>query len=587
VPLVPKALLRRRKINALTAPGDLLGTKKSARTNLRFSHGIFYAIGLFIVTVLVGLIAVGDGLTSPVLWADDGNWLAPPVIPDTASGGLSPRDFVLRTLLEFGGISLLRIHFLALHGLSVVLLFWVSRPILGSRLAVLPALMFGVFWFDPRLGIFVIGSEGPPSAIWVVGLFGLFLLFMYRHDRRTRVTASVLLGVVAILAVDNAFYAPLLGFMPFFWTGLATISSAVPVRGGLFGIVATAPAFAYALSQRLSSPNHYFSLGWTESSVVGVVQNFPRFLELFVKPSQLPFIAIAVLLAALIVAQGHKFVQMQKLYLFLAGSQRLRETVGGKSEKKSALVILAAAIILMGSTVLPILVVSNTPYDGRYSWAAGASVIILTLTIVPLVARRLFALRVVALLAATFIIFGFFERLEVQNKEVAEHSAGAPRLEALVNNQQSLWPRGSQIVILTDNLACCGRFNHWSSGNLRSISGREDITGLIGRVSQLNPAPLVTEWRHDGWWHETEPGRLGRSLMKGLEVNAGPLFLYDLDREEFQRPLPVHFTNGSCEISVEPGESIMLDRTEEDERESAFVWGVEDCGSDDFSERDF
>lgn len=557
---------------------------KSAGTNLRFSHGSFYTIGLFIVTVLVGLFAVGDGLTTPVLWADDGNYLAPSVSPTTPSGGLSPRDSVLRILLEFGGMSILRIHFLALHGLSVVLLFWVARPILGPRLAVLPALMFGVFWFDPRIGIFVTGSEGPPSAIWLVGLFGLFLLFIYRHDRRTRVTSAALLGIVAILSVDSASYAPLLGFMPFFWTGLATISSAVPVRGGLFGILATAPAFFYALSQRLSNPNHYFSLGWTESSVVGVVQNVPRFLELFVKPSQWPYVAIAVLLAVLLVAQGHKVLPMQELYRFFAGSHRLRETLGGKHEKKSALVIFAAALMLAGSTVLPILVVSQT-YGGRYSWAAGASLIILMLTLIPLVARRLFALQVVAVLSTMFIAFGFFERLEVQSKEVADRSAGAARLQALVNNQQSLWPRGSQIVILTDDLACCGLFNHWSTGNLRSISGREDITGLIGRDSQLNPAPLVTEWRFGGWWHETESGRLARSRMKGLEVNAGPLFLYDLDREEFERPLPVHFTNGSCGLPVEPGESIMLDWKDEDEPERAFVWGVEDCGADDFSER--
>lgn len=545
----------------------------------------FLPVLLFLGTFALGVVAIWPGIGAGVLWQDDGNYLAggkTEVHTDPSPLGL--RSPILSQFLSFG-VPTMRLLFIGIHSVTVAVLYLFARPFLGTIIAIIPSVMLAAFPFDPRVGLFVIGSEGPPTAFWMVATALVFLLFLKAHEQSSRLMFALWIGLFALLSVDNAFYSPLLAFLPLIWTALATVLKAVPWRQGLPGILATAPAFLYAGAKRLIDPNHYFTIGWTETSVAGVVGNLPRVAELFVDSTELPYLFLAIILSALLAATYEK--SRIKNPSKVRGGSILRYGLPSSPplSQPSMVVLLLATLSLLGSAVLPVAVVSVS-YGGRYSWSIGVALLLLGIVLVSMLRRFTFALRTIAVLSIGFILIGTGQRIDGQRQEVASNAVAIKNIETVLKEESASWPLGSQIVLVTDGLACCGRFNHWSTGNINHLTDRVDLTALIGGRKSLSATPLVSEWKHAGWWRQLDNGAMSRIGMKGLVVGEGPLFLYDLDGEHISEALEVKFKGESCSISVLPGTPIgPATAGQESGSQEAFIWKVDSCMADDSSSR--
>lgn len=545
----------------------------------------YYPTVLLLGTFALGVVAIWPGIGVGVLWADDGNFLAGGRREvNISSAPLGLRDPVLSQFLALG-VPTMRLLFIGIHSVAVAALYLFALPFVGRMLATIPAMMLAAFPFDSKMGLFVIGSDGPATAFWMIVIALSFVLFLRANEQASQLVFALWTGLLALFAVDNAGYSPLLGFLPLFWMVLAGGLKAVPWRPALTGMLATGPAFLYAGVQRLFSPNHYFGIGWTETSVSGVIGNIPRVAKIFVETNDLPYLLLAIVLSALLAATFERARAGNPPKVSGAAMKGVIPPAFPPLSHPSMVVLLLAAISLVASAVLPVLVVSVS-YGGRYSWSIGVAVLILGLILVSMLRRFTFARRTIAILSIFFILIGTVQKIDTQRQEVARNAVAIQSIETFLKAESASWPLGSQIVLVTDGLACCGKYNHWSTGNINSLTGREDLTALIGEKKNLSGNPLVSEWNHGGWWRQLENGAMSRIRMKGLVIDAGPLFLYVLDGKNMSEALEVKFEGESCALSVPPGASIGSATADQKSlSRGAFIWKVDSCLAEDSSSR--
>lgn len=535
-------------------------------------------VALFLVDVAFGLWVVQPGLASKSLWRDDGNHLSglwP--LPDSYFAGLSLRGPIFR-LFENLDILFLRLWFISIHAAVVVALYVLFARLLSKKTAVLVALIFSTLWFDPMFGLFVIGSEGPATSLWMVALVLLFDRFMTAHGRESRINSALLLGVTAFVSVFNAFYAPLLGAMPFIWIGFAAVFRVIDRTFFLWGLLAGLPALIATAIYRITNPNHYFGLGWTETSVSGAWGNLSRLRAMFFSSETFPWeiILALIVLSVLLAAADY----------FFGGGRTNRQEFGTLGlDARRSLVLVLVALSLAVTVIAPVLMVS-VPYAGRYSWAIATASLMLVGFILFFFKGFRFANAGVFSVLICLVVFGGFTRFETQRATIEANLVAEEKLKILVQHEAGGWPIGSQIVVITDKFSCCGRFNHWSTGNLASLSGRDDLKALIGPREELSRLPFVTLWLREGWWVATHSGKLKREPMKGLEVGGGGIFVYDLDQPDFMRPMSVNFLGPQCELFLSPGSSVLgAHRSRSISDLPDLVWTVDSCLAADNSAR--
>ena len=180
--------------------------------------------------------------------------------------------------------------------------------------------------------------------------------------------------------------------------------------------------------------------------------------------------------------------------IVLRGSPGTETTSGArlrgilKSEEVWSLVACA------GLTFVPGLVVTN--YATRYVvlsflFLATAAVIIglrILETLPPSKPRLRVGVGVLFLVAIGSVVSGH----QLRSEQYGRFLTSFEYIEAIVARDGDDWAAGAQVVIALENteLSPTSGYNHWSTSYLRYLSGRSDITGLIGPVGLASSGTL-------------------------------------------------------------------------------------------------
>ena len=103
-------------------------------------------------------------------------------------------------------------------------------------------------------------------------------------------------------------------------------------------------------------------------------------------------------------------------------------------------------------------------------------------------------------------------------------------------------PTSGQLLIFYNNslIDVAYAYNHWSTYLIQLATGRKDITGLIGRQSNMNDDPFAGSYAdHDKkYWTKSKKKTL-RKKMFGLDENR-PLQIWDLSNYTARQLFCIH-----------------------------------------------
>lgn len=500
-----------------------------------------------IVTLALAVSASYTGLTfvsvtqfvlSDLLIADDASFLA------KAAAGL-PVQYVradialVQLAAKFGSIPAAK----ALSVLSaavaaaVIALFLglVSRRLILSGMAGLTLLIYPI---SSTPGVFATGAHAYYAAPFAAATV-LILWLGWVFNRRHSALAVGMSGTSALMASALSPTAILFPGVPFL---LILLWSAVdwPGRKAFYAGLTAALLPTLAAIMLGFTGYHYQELtGWVDVAPSVVLSNLGTALALVAAPIEQAGSAVRMVYGlALISVVGAVGTAL----------------ISGRRERQAAVVtrpqqewFAAGLFMIVGSALAfgPGSVV--TAYDARYlvlpflfAGSAGLLAVLWAGASRHLGTQASLAIGLLLFISASSLNADTMRR-NLYGPYISTHR----QLEELVASESQGWGSRAQVVIMVPESlpSPSSGFNHWSTWYLRNLSGRIDITALIGKVEWLAPDPFVSKYRDHGpeYWRVVS-GRSQRVKMKGL-LRDRPLYTYTVDRQGANERQVVAFAN--------------------------------------------
>jgi hypothetical protein len=486
---------------------------------------------LFIVGLAVALsyaaltlVSVKSFLVSPMLWEDDGMLLprAAAGVPITSSrweGGL------VNAAASFGSVTLAKSLGIVTTAIAAaflaVFLAKVSRRPALSGVAALAVALYPIY-FAP--GVFAIGSHPYFAAPWAV-LAVAVLWLGWVHEARRSVLAVAASGVLVSLAAAFSPAAMLFAVLPLLFVAIWSVFN-WPGRRKFWRAVGASLLPLIALPALGLTGYHYTGIvGWVEVSPATVAESVSSSMNAAVAPAAKSGLwaqgAFVVALALLIAAVGASLLTLRRTKERPHIEHRLRQEQAGGV----LLLVLGAALAFGPGSVV-------TSYHARYLvlpfiFILAATILCLLVVVPPqaTLATSLAALGMLLLIAGSAV-----SATTIRSDDLKPYLATHRQVQNIVADEAGQWDENAQVVVVLPPGAPVATFgfNHWSTWYLRSISGREDITGLVGQREWLATDPFVREYTdHAPEYWTVIQGRSMRVKMKGI-THDRPLYVYEV-----------------------------------------------------------
>jgi len=466
-----------------------------------------------------------------------------------ASGFLHQDDAILVGAPLFGGKILMPTNFLhywiiyALSASSSMLIvksyIWLSISIILGSFYFIVSRLSGLKWPSAALAIifvfypvsvdqsFFVSGAHPTAA--TAAFFVYLVLLLFQLTRGLRAGARFNFGVAALQAIvlyASGLISPTYNLAPF----LLLISTAaylisakawrdrIHMRIGL-GLILIAILPAALQIGNLNNFHYANAPGYVSYSLNTMVSNLRIALETIVvypfrgRPA---FAALYIILLLAVAA------------IFGFALTRPRKTSARSAELRARLRIAASmgAVLIVSAALLfgpPSIVTSFVSRYALPAYMSGALLIaiFLSIALAGVYARRrlIRAAFNLLLISAAFLVSTHYI--------VATRAALKPRIASHELIADALggrtWrPDDQVLIVLPEKSADNSGLNHWSTWQIRTITGQRDIIGLIGKESRLADLQrnglFVDKYRdHGGEYWKTISGRATRLKMMGLE----------------------------------------------------------------------
>lgn len=493
----------------------------SMLASLRF----YLLVGLATIGVL--LISESAHIFTDALYNDDGWWVGIPFVGGDSNAPDGYRlfhEFIFAIGSTTGSVVLLRLLLVLSHAIAAILLArlliefrW--RPSLAALISIavlsLPIFLSQHFFVSAShsilalpfalSGILLLNSGAPLGCMRQVGCYCLGAIFI---QLATWLSPIFTVFPILILLVPLVCWQQAIKH----WLGVACY-------------LAISSLVLYMLAQALLFSPHEYTLheGWTEISITQ------------------PFVSLSGVLNIIWrrVIAGPLLVQ----YLLLVGVVMLLASVlmvfGRGLHKRSSSTQAGAVagyrmagLLLLCSAMSMAPVVFLTFVSDRYCFIP----MVFGLSAVFVLLRQMMASEVPRGLAIPGLLLLIIGNTITASVAKANILVGFGDLHVemaeLLEVESSSWKADAQILVLVDSaLEGNGPANgyiHFSTGYLRYVSGRKDITGLIGPVSAAN-GPVFAKTpdvfgEGDDYWHVVD-GKHRRMVMVGLIADR-PLYAY-------------------------------------------------------------
>lgn len=501
------------------------------------------ALTAFAVVVAVWLLVAGRFTFSSLLVEDDAIYVPRALFGDPIDDEwtVSITEPLLDVTTQlFGSVvapKLLSVGMAGLFAAAVaVLLAVVSRR---RALSVLAASVIVTYPITDEIGVFALGAHPYFAGAAVIVSAHLFLvrsgLGWPVLGPRVALASSAAFALAAMALSPVATLMPL---APLAWV-LATAPgsgrgrSAVAVDAGIAAVPAVAAAGLGLFSY------HYQSMpGWTDTSIGSGLDSLASAIAAVGAPvadatagTRLLYAGALAVVACVAVVEG-----LRRRGSSADGRTDIARTGGDPAPGR--LLVDAAVVLVVGGALTfgPGFAAAN--FQPRYAVLPFTFVVVAAAALLLRAVGRSGVPVLVGALAL-LLVLGGVRAGQVMSLAHAPALATHDQIAGLVAEEVAHWRPDAQVVLLLpdDEIVPTYGFNHWSTWSLRALTGRADITGLIGKEAWLSDDPFVDRYRDHGdeYWTVVE-GRSRRIPMKGL-VRARPLYTYALDPRGEWTPL--------------------------------------------------
>lgn len=526
-------------------------------------------MGVFAIGAVLVCTATFPYLTSDFLYGDDPILVGAPLFGENI---LMPKNFlhywIIYALSAFS--SLLVVKSFIWVSISVVLssFYFIVSRLSGLKWAA--AALAATFVFYPvsvDQSFFVSGAH--PTAATAVFFIYLVLLVL-QFERGLQAGAGFNLGVAtlqAIILYASGLISPTYNLAPF----LLLISTAaylmaekarqgrIDLRIG-FGLIFIA-ALPVALQIGNLSNYHYAAVeGWVSYSPDRIFSNFRTAVEMIVvdpfreHPGFAALYILMLLLLGLTVAFGFAVARPRA-----AGNPSIASGVRLEVALAMGVVLIVSSALLFGPSSI---VTSFLPRYAIAPYMCAALLIAIILSVVSAKIRRRhipagYATNILLLAAATI---GAIHYVTATRDALKPYIASHNLIANAVRGRT--WKPDDQILILLpeESAESTMGFNHWSTWQLRVITGQSELIGLIGRESRWADLQrnglFVNEYRdHGGEYWTTLNGRATRKRMMGLERDRA-LYAFRPGTNGKLVPATVAIWEGDAVSVTPPGERV-------------------------------
>ena len=490
------------------------------------------ACGFAVVVVTTALLVWSEyqHLASGALIQDDGWWIGVPLVRGEVATPSSYRLFheAIYFAAAVGSPVALRLALVLLHAFAACGLFFIFLRIQTSAIvAAIGSVSIMTLPIFSGQHIFISASHSLAALpVAMVSLLALVNTGSGGQLRRS-IMLIVLTGGMILATKISPIYslAPLLVVLgPPIFLGFRNW---LPLP--LIVYVASSSAVVYVLVDLLLlTPHVYTGLpGWTDISVDRLFGNLFRVWGLIWRRVTAGPAAVDMLLIV-----GSVLL----LSALVLSALRRGRPIGVIAWRLFAVLMIASALTVAPAGFLTFI---SDRYCHTPTFFGASACLALFLTFLDGV--RADRLAVVGLTCVSFANVGAMvttqDSLHVQVAELHDE------MQALVQREKDGWPEDSQVVLLIDGLTerhgPTNGFIHFSTGYLRYLSDRDDIVGLIGKLSSVDGEPFVATpnvfGTGPGYW-ATIKGKYQRLKMVGVRRDR-PLFSYALDEQKRFQPV--------------------------------------------------
>jgi hypothetical protein len=490
------------------------------------SHRRLAVVG-FAVALSYGtltLVFVKPFLLSAMLFADDA-MILPRAAADVPISSARWEVTLVNLATSFGSITLAKSLGVATTAIAAGLLAaFLAKVSRRPALSGLAALAVALYPISLAPGIFAIGSHPYFAAPWAL-LAAAALWTGWVREARRSVLAVAGSGVLASIAAGFSPAAMLFAVTPFSFVALWSIFS-WPGRSKFWRALGASLLPVIVVPALELTGYHYTGIvGWVEVSPATIADSVRSSVDAALAPAAESGLwaqgAFVVALVSLIAVVAVSLPTRRRIKQLCSSDRRLRQEQAGAV----LLLVLSAALAFGPGSVV-------TSYHPRYLVLPFIFILSAALLcVLSLAPPRAIPATLFAALGMLFLVAGSaVSAATIRSSDFEPYLATHGQVQKIVADEADQWDDDAQVVIVLppgEAVATSG-FNHWSTWYLRSISGRADITGLVGQRDWLAQDPFVRNYADHGpeYWTVVH-GRSMRIKMKGITRNR-PLYVYDV-----------------------------------------------------------
>lgn len=484
------------------------------------AEGCLFAIIVMIV-ILSFVAAEGDELFQGYLLADDGYWVAMPMIghPQIVQNYQLFHDAIF-WLSYFRSVPLLRVSLIVAHAVSAGVLYLILRQ---ANIEKGPSAVASVF--SVTLPVFTFQHLFISASHMIAGLpfllLGVFAISKLSHERGRKKWIWIACSIIFLAVAARV-------------SPLYTLAPLVAPAGLIISGVSKSflkNALAFALVLGLSGAELYLRLryqphvyakapGWADVSFSHVIENASEAIGIVTGRvgDHSAVASISFLLGTLTVATA-VWLSVGKDRRAWQGWVRLCSFSG------TGMLLLAASALVFG----PASVVSA--FQDRYSLVpAILGFAAIGCFLRPLLNAAQPVRKLIVCGLGLMIISNLIGIRAAQQVAASGLESSHAWLQQAVSAGKADWAPESQIVVFLPETgrSLAGAFPHFSTGYVRLLAGRQDLFALVGKASEADAWPFVEEQNlfgsGTGYWIKTG-GKVMRARMVGLREDR-PLYVY-------------------------------------------------------------
>ncbi len=328
-------------------------------------------------------------------------------------------------------------------------------------------------------------------------------------------------------------------FLLFVLTGIAatslTLSSFIIVPCALYAfakkrnatpwlLISIMPGLSFVFLQFTGIfSNHYSGLsGWITLSFEQLLSQVASHAASVGIPAYYSLIVVLVVSITLYIYHSSKLFK---------GRRASEYSVAISSDGELLIILIGISLVGFATSLLPTLFVQGT--HPRYTAVPLFFVFCLTFILLQLIKGRFSsqfikigcALAALAITLISIIAFGRQHYASYHKLSVDQHE-----VRSFLSKKSTQFAKNAQILIFFGNEHAnfTGGYNHWSTHFARMVTGRTDITAVIGQKSGMVNDPFTGEYSNHGkqYW-TSKNGLTHRKKMVGLDMYR-PTYIFSL-----------------------------------------------------------